>query len=114
MKLIIDIPEEKYEWVKKNNPNADTNSIVGVIINGTPVSTEGDLISRSELKKAINTYDKFAYLPDGKLCHFRDLEDSEMYVPYIHFDDVIKAIDNAPTISPYKELHDELHKGEEE
>ena len=24
------------------------------------------------------------------------------------------AIDNAPTISPYKALHDELHKGEEE
>lgn len=36
MKLIIDIPEEKYEWVKKNNPNTDTNSIVGAIANGTP------------------------------------------------------------------------------
>lgn len=36
MKLIIDIPEEKYEWVKKNNPNADPNSIVGVIKNGIP------------------------------------------------------------------------------
>ena len=26
----------------------------------------------------------------------------------------IKMIDNAPTISPYKAIHDELHKGEEE
>ena len=26
----------------------------------------------------------------------------------------VASIDNAPTISPYKALHDELHKGEEE
>lgn len=26
----------------------------------------------------------------------------------------ISFIDNAPTISPYKAIHDELHKGEEE
>ena len=36
MKLVIDISEEKYEWIKKNNPNADTNSIVGAVANGTP------------------------------------------------------------------------------
>lgn len=36
MKLIVDIPEEKYEWLKKNNPNADTNSIVGAVVNGMP------------------------------------------------------------------------------
>ena len=59
---------------------------------------KGDLISREALREAINTYDTFACLPDGKLCPFRDLEDSEMYVPYIHFDDVIKAIDNAPSV----------------
>lgn len=28
--------------------------------------------------------------------------------------EVIMTIDNAPTISPFKALHDELHKGEEE
>lgn len=28
--------------------------------------------------------------------------------------EVIMTIDNAPTISPYKAIHDELHKGEEE
>jgi len=37
MKLVIDIPEEKYEWIKKNNPNVDINSIVGAIANGTPL-----------------------------------------------------------------------------
>lgn len=36
MKIVIDIDEEKYEWIKKNNPNADINSIVGAVANGTP------------------------------------------------------------------------------
>lgn len=27
---------------------------------------------------------------------------------------VLDEIDNTPTISPYKAIHDELHKGEEE
>lgn len=39
MKLIIDIDEEKYKWLKENNPNADINSIVGAVVNGTPVKT---------------------------------------------------------------------------
>lgn len=72
-----------------------------------------DLISREALKKAIETYDKFAYLPNGKLCPCRDLVELEMYVPYIHFDDVIKAIDNAPTVKfslmPADESKDEAY-----
>lgn len=36
MKIVIDIPEEKYEWIKMNNPNVDINSIVGAVANGTP------------------------------------------------------------------------------
>lgn len=36
MKLVIDIPKEKYEWIKKNNLNVDANSIVGAIKNGIP------------------------------------------------------------------------------
>lgn len=27
---------------------------------------------------------------------------------------VLKTIDNAPAVSPFKAIHDELHKGEEE
>lgn len=57
-----------------------------------------DLISRSELKETIETWDKFACLPNGILEPFRNLEHPEMFEPYIHFRDVIKAIDNAPTI----------------
>lgn len=39
MKLLIDIEKNKYEWIKKNNPNADPNSIVGAIANGIPIET---------------------------------------------------------------------------
>ena len=59
---------------------------------------QGDLISRSALKDAINTYDTFACLPDCKLYPVRELEHPEMFVSYIHVDDIIKAIDNAPTV----------------
>lgn len=50
------------------------------------------------LKEAINTWDKFACLPNGILEPFRNLEHPEMFEPYIHFRDIIKAIDNAPTV----------------
>ena len=58
-----------------------------------------DLISRKELKKAIETYDKFACLPDGELMPFRELNVPEKdYEPYVHLRDIRNAIDNAPTV----------------
>ena len=70
-----------------------------------------DLISREALKEAINTYDTFACLPDGKLYPIRELEHPEMFVTYIHVEDVIKAIDNAPTVDITEEQAiDKLHK----
>ncbi|MBO7733223.1 MAG: hypothetical protein J6S67_11735 [Methanobrevibacter sp.] len=55
MKLIIDIPEEIYTDICDNGYIFDEDSvdIAKAIKNGTSVSTEGDLISRSALKKAI-------------------------------------------------------------
>ena len=50
-----------------------------------------DLISREALKKSIE---------ECKYCGF--------------YGKLIELIDNAPTVSPYKAIHDELHKGEEE
>jgi len=59
-----------------------------------------DLISREALKEAIETYDKFACLPDGKLEPFRNLEHPKMFEPYVHLRDIRNAINNAPTIEP--------------
>ena len=61
MKLIIDIPDEQYEYINLSDKNtfADVSSkecMLYAIKNGTPVSTGGDLISRSELKKAFNKW----------------------------------------------------------
>ena len=57
MKLIIDIPDDVYESVKSTKTietiNYDIVSLYRAIKNGTPVSTDGDLISREALKKAI-------------------------------------------------------------
>ena len=74
--------------------------INGDIIPMSMKEEKGDLISREALKEAINTYDTFACLPDGKLYPVRELEHPEMFVTYIHVKDVIKAIDNAPTVNP--------------
>lgn len=51
-----------------------------------------DLISREALKKALD-----------------ELFESGGYDSGL----VMNTIDTAPTISPYKAIHDELHKGEE-
>lgn len=51
MKLIINIPDEAYELLKSKSEL--DNIAESIIANGTPISTEGDLISRPELKKAI-------------------------------------------------------------
>jgi len=58
MKLIIDIPDEQYEYIKKSDKNtfaavSSKECMLHAIKNGTPVSTEGDLISRSALKKVL-------------------------------------------------------------
>lgn len=55
----------------------------------------GDLISRDELLKAIDTWDKFGCDADTKLVPYQD-----HYIPYIHYDDVIKCIKGMPSVNP--------------
>jgi len=54
-----------------------------------------DCISRAELLKAVDTWDKFGCDVDSKLVPYKDC-----YVPYIHYDDVVKAIKGMPSIQP--------------
>lgn len=55
MKVVIDIDKEKYERIKKNNPNVDIDSIVGAVANGIPYEErpQGDVISRQAAKDRI-------------------------------------------------------------
>lgn len=55
----------------------------------------GDLISRDELLKTIDTWDKFGCDADTKLVPYQD-----HYIPYIHYDDVIKCIKGMPLANP--------------
>lgn len=61
-----------------------------------------DYINRTELLKAIDTWDKFGYTETG--CFVR--EPKNYYMPYIHYDDVIMCIKGMPSVNPlesYKE-----------
>lgn len=61
-----------------------------------------DCIDREELLKAVNTWDKFGRDADTKLVPYQD-----HYIPYIHYDDVIKCIKSMPSVTP---LSSELEK----
>lgn len=55
------------------------------------------LIDADELKKAIDTWDKFGYTTKGELIRLDD-SNKDDFVPYVKFDDVCNCIDNAPTV----------------
>lgn len=57
MKLLIDIDEKKYEEIKriaKAQFELADKTEAQIIASGTPISTDDDLIGRSDLKQAIN------------------------------------------------------------
>lgn len=88
MKLIINIPDEAYELLK--NKSELDNIAESIIANGKPISTEGDLISRSKLKKAIE---------DSDIIHC---------VTNLWYKDILKEIDNAPTVEPKTDILEQI------
>ena len=58
-----------------------------------------DAISRNELLKAIDTWDKFGCDANTKLVPYQD-----HYIPYIHYDDVIKCIKGMPPVAPQTKM----------
>ena len=55
-----------------------------------------DLISRDELLKAIDTWDKFGVDDTNSLFRLDNLS-LPHYVPYIHYDDAVKCIKGMPS-----------------
>ena len=47
--------EEKYKWIKENNPKADKNSIVGAIVHGIPLSKN---ITKEDIDKLLPKYQR--------------------------------------------------------
>lgn len=61
-----------------------------------------DAISREELLKAIDTWDKFGCNADTKLVPYQD-----HYIPYIHYDDVVECIKDMPSVRPQEQTKKE-------
>lgn len=59
-------------------------------------------ISRDELLKAMDTWDKFGYTETG--CFVREPKND--CVKYIHYDDVIKCIKGMPPVTPQQSCED--------
>lgn len=72
-----------------------------------------DLISRSELLKAMNTWDKF-----GCDCHRGfvriDSTNNEEYVPFVHYEDIVKCVNDMQTAYSINKVVEELEKKKEE
>lgn len=93
MQIVIDIPEMLYEKIQ--NKKADKRTLETVILRGTPLPEHhGRLIDADETLKAMNTWDKFGYTETG--CFVREPKND--YVPYVHYQDMVTSIVNAPTI----------------
>lgn len=67
------------------------------------VSECEDCISRAELLKAIDTWDRFGVDDTNSLFRLDNLS-LPHYVPYIHFDDVVKCIKGMPSVTPKQKM----------
>lgn len=56
-----------------------------------------DCISRQAALEAIDTWDKFGCDPDGKLVRY---DDDKHYIPYVHYEDMVHAINHLPPVQP--------------
>ena len=96
MQIIIDIPSEMYDWYDNGFPDEDdAERLWQMVKNGTPLPKgHGRLIDADEVLNAMDTWDKFGYTETG--CFVR--EPSNDYVPYVHYEDMIKAVSGTQTI----------------
>lgn len=95
MQIVIEIDEEKYIYVKEQVEKGIDNPLKVIIANGRPLPKgHGRLIDADEILKAMNTWDKFGYTETG--CFVR--ESCNDYVPYVHYEDMVKSVNGTPTI----------------
>ena len=68
-----------------------------------------DLISRSELLKAMNTWDKFGCDCYRGLVRI-DSTNNEEYVPFIYYEDMVKCVNDMQTAYSVDKVVEELEK----
>ena len=67
-----------------------------------------DLISRSELLKAMDTWDKFGYDEHNRLIRIDST--NEEYVPYVRYEDMVNCVMNMPTAYDVDKVVEELEE----
>ena len=67
-----------------------------------------DLISRSELLIAMDTWDKFGYDEHNRLIKID--RTNEEYVPYVHYEDMVKCVNDMPTAYDIDKVIEELNE----
>ena len=65
-----------------------------------------DLISRSELLKAMDTWDKFGYDEHNRLIRIDST--NEEYVPYVHYEDIVNCVKAMTTAYDINKVVEEL------
>ena len=63
----------------------------------TPQPKSEDCISRQQALKALDTWDKFGYVPQYDLMR---ISKDDKYIPYITYDDVVDCIKALPYVTP--------------
>ncbi len=107
MQIVIKIDENLYTRLFDNGENyvMDMRRACMAIRKGKPLPKEHGrlidadevlkaLIDADEMLKAIDTWDKFDYTETE--CFVR--EPGNDYVPYAHYEDMVKAVSGMPTI----------------
>ena len=61
-----------------------------------------EYIERNEVLKAMDTWDKFGYTHTGAFIRNPYTED---YVPYVHYEDMVKCVSNMPTADVKEVVH---------
>lgn len=59
-----------------------------------------DCVDRVELLKAMNTYDKFGNDSNERLIFLSTPALQDRYVPYVHYDEMVKCVKGMPTVTP--------------
>ena len=67
-----------------------------------------DLISRSELLKAMDTWDKFGYDEHNRLIRIDST--NEEYLPYVRYEDMVNCVMNMPIAYSVDKVVEELEE----
>lgn len=95
MKIIVDIPNVLYSNLQAmQSESIGCKMILDRVKKGKPLSeNHGDLKDADKILDAMNTWPKFGVDANGKMVPFKDC-----YVPYVHYEDMVKAVYGTPVI----------------